>query len=140
MGAAAAQTPEEQNRELVRSSELGRDSCGRRLGDLSCSMPRLSGRSLDSGAHRAANCGGERQAIEQRSRRGWEGSPILAVDHPWGPAAAPVTANLAALGEHWDALAPRRVACPVLSLAADDAGGRAAGKPTILRAEICDTV
>jgi len=30
--------------------------------------------------------------------------------------------------------------CPVLSLAADDAGGRAAGKPTILRAEICDTV
>ena len=104
----AAQTPEEQNRELVRSSELGRDSCGSRLGDLSCSMPRLSARSLDSGAHRAANCGGERQAIEQRSRRGWEGSPILAVDHPWGPAAAPVTANL-------DALAPRRVACPVLS-------------------------
>jgi len=40
---AAAQTPE-QNRELIRSSELGRDSCGRRLVR---SMPRLSGRSRD---------------------------------------------------------------------------------------------
>ena len=73
---------------------------------------------------RASICRGSRvstdpglpSSAEQRSRRGREGSPILAVDHPWGPAAAPVTANLAALGEHWDTLAPRpgmRLSCPV---------------------------
>ena len=66
-------------------------------------MPRLSCRSTDSEAHRAANRGRGRQATEQRSLQRWEESPILGVDNPKGPAAPPFRPLLPIwpqLGEH----------------------------------------
>jgi len=87
---------------------------------------RLSGRSPDSVAHRGVNRGGERQAIEQRSLRVWEGSPtpMLAVDHPKGPVAPPGSRYCQSDRTRGTrSLLGTRLSC---ALAADESGGPAA--------------